>query len=254
MQKMKNIIKDLLFSLIPTLFCVLLYFFLFAMLLGNEVFVNYWILGLFYVAVLMLSFIITRNRILRVGTLIFSVFSKLYNIFSYTKEFSQKVLLKRLKMSKLLIVYIIILSLFFSMFDSFNSYETRNEVYNEIKDTKNSDQLMSLIQNKIIILKKKINNQDFENYCRENYTLNIGELSVIYIGNELKITTQDYYCIIDEKKARKLSKEENLKLCGTIGFLEYLLNLNLISKNEFKNYLKILKLKGFRLPKAYNKL
>ena len=128
------------------------------------------------------------------------------------------------------------------------------EVYNEIKDTKNSDQLMSLIQNKIIILKKKINNQDFENYCRENYTLNIGELSVIYIGNELKITTQDYYCIIDEKKARKLSKEENLKLCGTIGFLEYLLNLNLISKNEFKNYLKILKLKGFRLPKAYNKL
>ena len=134
MQKMKNIIKDLLFSLIPTLFCVLLYFFLFALLLSNEVFVNYWILGLFYIAMLMLSFIITRNRILRVGTLIFSAFSKLYGIFSYTKEFSQKVLLKRLKMSKLLIVYIIILSLFISMFDSINSYETRNEVYNEVGD------------------------------------------------------------------------------------------------------------------------
>lgn len=124
-----------------------------------------------------------------------------------------------------------------------------NEIYKEIKDTKNSDKLKSLIKNKTINLKQKINDKNFKDFCRKNYMLNVGELSVIYMGDKLKSTNQDYYCIIDEKKARKLSKEKNLKLCGTIGFLKYLLNLNLISGNEFVEYLKILKVKGFRLPK-----
>ena len=129
-----------------------------------------------------------------------------------------------------------------------------NEVYNEIKDTKNSVQLELMIQNKNFNLKKRINDKEFEDFCRENYILNIGELSVIYMGRKLKSIHQNCYCIIDEKKARKISKEYNLKLCGTIGFLEYLLNLNLISNNEFQEYLKFLKAKGFRLPKAYNEL
>lgn len=129
-----------------------------------------------------------------------------------------------------------------------------NEVYNEVKDTKNSDQLEKMIQNKNITLEKGINDKEFEDFCRENYILNIGELSVIYMGRKLKSTHQNCYCVIDEKKARKISKDYNLKLCGTIGFLEYLLNLNLISKSEFQEYLKFLKGKGFRLPKAYNKL
>jgi len=129
-----------------------------------------------------------------------------------------------------------------------------NEVYNEVKDTKNSDQLELMIQNKNITLKKRIIEKEFEDFCRENYILNIGELSVIYIGRKLKSMHQNCYCVIDEKKARKISKEYNLKLCGTIGFLELLLNLSLISNNDFQKYLKFLKAKGFRLPKAYNKL
>ena len=46
-----------------------------------------------------------------------------------------------------------------------------------------------------------------------------------------------------EKKARKLSKENNLKMCGKIGFLEH--HLNLIPENNFQKYLKLLKTKRF---------
>jgi len=129
-----------------------------------------------------------------------------------------------------------------------------NEVYNEIKDTKNSVNLELMIQNKNLNLNKRFNEKEFEDFCRENYMLNIGELSVIYMGRKLKSMHQNYYCVIDEKKARKISYEYNLKLCGTIGFLEHLLNLNLISKIELQESLHLLKAKGFRLPKVYSEL
>ena len=58
-----------------------------------------------------------------------------------------------------------------------------------------------MLQDKFLTLKKRINDKDFEDFCRENYTLNVRKLTINYMGKKLKSLYQNCYSVSDGKKS-----------------------------------------------------
>ncbi len=61
--------------------------------------------------------------------------------------------------------------------------------------------------------------------AQQRFSLGIGELSVIMLGQELKADV----LLIDDMKARKLAQEEGLAVLGCVGVLHDAFGLKLVS-------------------------
>ncbi|NPD89331.1 MAG: hypothetical protein HGN29_11445 [Asgard group archaeon] len=133
-RKLYNIAGEIFVSLIPITFSALFFINTYILLFGSENDINYWIFGLFCIVLLVFSLLLKKDRISKLGTLIILLFAKVYSILNYTRDFSRKVLIKEKGVSKLLVIFVMIISLFFSVHDSFVAFDTRNEAYNEIGD------------------------------------------------------------------------------------------------------------------------
>ena len=78
--------------------------------------------------------------------------------------------------------------------------------------------------------------------------LGSGETDVIAFGLYLQNKNEKYLCAIDEGKARKTAEKLGLKIIGTLGLLDTLLQKNVISKEEYIKYLRKLQNSTFRAP------
>ncbi len=136
LKKVKNIPKDLVYLSLPVIFCVILFILLLGISWTFEMTIieNAWILISFICSVLVFYFLILKDRLLSAGHTIIKLLSKRIPIFRYTKTLSQRILSKRLRISKLTIMFMLILSFSFSSLDSFKFYEVKNENYNQIGD------------------------------------------------------------------------------------------------------------------------
>ncbi len=93
-----------------------------------------WKLIVYFILILIFSFVITRDSLLKIGIAINSVFTKRNKIFRFTKQMSKKIILQRNLMFKLLVIYILLISASFSVIDSYKHYLIENEQFNQLCD------------------------------------------------------------------------------------------------------------------------
>jgi len=118
-----------------------------------------------------------------------------------------------------------------------------NGVLNELKKEETfqllssfSDKFTSLPEINIELLKLKF------------ISLGQGELEVIFWGLKFEKEGGDYVCVLDDKRARNAAKKLGLNYTGTIGLLNMLKELGILTPIEKNNLLKKLREFGFRMP------
>jgi predicted nucleic acid-binding protein len=70
--------------------------------------------------------------------------------------------------------------------------------------------------------------------------LHLGEASIIALAKELYDQGNENILIIDDLTARQIARTLNLKVTGTLGIIIKALRINLINKNESKEFVRIL--------------
>ena len=87
--------------------------------------------------------------------------------------------------------------------------------------------LTKLIDNDIII---KEDCEIFDLFKNKYFYLGKGEQSILSLGLKYKAQNKKYFCVLDDKKARKVASEMGLHIKGSIGLLHILKRKGLIEK------------------------
>jgi len=113
------------------------------------------------------------------------------------------------------------------------SKNVHNEYYQETTLWIDENILKKYIDNgKISIVKKDLTN-DIKKLNLRYPNLHEGELSIIALGIICKNLTKEYFCVIDDKNARKIAKNLELELTGSVGLIKLIKN----EKNWSSGYL-----------------
>ena len=124
-------------------------------------------------------------------------------------------------------------------------YILRNEIKTDL------DMLHEAIEKGEIRILPQIRDEDIEELRFRFPFLNRGELEVIWWGKYFKRVSKNYWCVLDDGKARKAAQKLEIEIIGTLGIIETLNELEIISKDERKEICEKLGNKGFRMPKGY---
>lgn len=104
-----------------------------------------------------------------------------------------------------------------------------------------------LIEKKVVIIINNLDENEIIDFNNRHPYLHQGEIEVILLGLELKQENADYLCVIDNGRARKVAKSYNINLIGTLGLLDILTELNIITSEEKSDIILELKKSGFRI-------
>ncbi len=120
-------------------------------------------------------------------------------------------------------------------------------VFGELESGRTSAKLKSsLSEGKIKILEDLPSEETLHFKNRHPY-LGIGEIEVILWWLKLKSDVNKHYCIIDDKKARKVAGKYQVVCTGTIGLIDLLQKKQAITKDERTEYINKLSVSGFRI-------
>ncbi|MHA1222261.1 MAG: hypothetical protein ACTSP3_03155 [Candidatus Heimdallarchaeaceae archaeon] len=134
LQRFKGIVKDLILLSIPIiLFTAILLLFI-AVSWDFEQNYKIWVIILVVVFLTFLYLLVLKDKLLLFGIFIISILGKKILIFKYARALSYKVLSKKLKLSKITIMFILILSFAFSFSDSFRASKIKSRDFNNIGD------------------------------------------------------------------------------------------------------------------------
>lgn len=81
--------------------------------------------------------------------------------------------------------------------------------------------------------------------------LDKGETQVLILGKELQKSGKECYCILDEGPATKVAVESQIAKKGTLGILNLLGDLGIISNEQKEKLLNILKQSTFRIKDSH---
>ncbi|RLG58728.1 hypothetical protein DRN86_05310, partial [Candidatus Geothermarchaeota archaeon] len=121
-------------------------------------------------------------------------------------------------------------------------------VLEELKNGKGFVKIQKDISSGKIKILESILETELNNFSKRYPSLHRGELEVIIQGLKLKDRAR---CILDDKRARKVSRSLGLRIIGTLGVLKLLKDNGAINQHEFEDILRELKQKGFRLPTKF---
>jgi len=113
-----------------------------------------------------------------------------------------------------------------------------DETYPHFKD---------LMEKKVVIIVNNLVENEIIDFNHKHPYLHQGEIEVILSGLELKRKNADYLCVIDNGRARKVAKSYNINLTGTLGLIDILTELNIITSEEKSDIILELKKSGFRI-------
>jgi len=128
-------------------------------------------------------------------------------------------------------------------------YELRipKGVFGELENGRTSEKLKtSISEGKIKILEDlpSVETLHFKN--RHPY-LGIGEIEVILWWLKLRSDANNNYCIIDDRKARKVAEKYQVVFTGTIGLIDLLQKKQAITQDERTETINKLSVSGFRI-------
>lgn len=131
------------------------------------------------------------------------------------------------------------------------SLNITQHVKKEFEKTGNVNKLESYFSNEII----KLEEVNFSPKLKMRYpNLGNGELSIIQWGLNLKGQCR-YYCILDDLLARKIAKNLDLSISGSIGLIIIVKDKNKYSKDKIEEIINSIDKSNFRISKnVLNKL
>lgn len=126
--------------------------------------------------------------------------------------------------------------------------DVEDEYYEKAGNNNNPNyNLNNLLSSQIIQKKPCVINDIFKT---RYFTLGKGEISIMSLALNYKEQDQEYYCVLDDKDARKIAQKLGLKVKGSIGLLLLLKEKGLlenpkelsekIAKSQFRISEKIL--------------
>ena len=123
------------------------------------------------------------------------------------------------------------------------------KVYEEIKRGKKSTilHLCDAIRKGIVKIDPDGTEDEINAMQRRNPKLDSGEIQVLLMGEECKEKDEEYYCVIDEGPGRQIAKRRSLCLQGTIGILNLLEALKIISPAKREILYRRLECSTFRI-------
>lgn len=132
-------------------------------------------------------------------------------------------------------------------------YELRmpKGVFSELEIGRTAEKLKSSIREGKIKILDDLAEGDILFFKNRYPYLGIGEIEVILWWLKLKSDSNKHYCIIDDKKARKVAGKYQVVFTGTIGLIDLLLKKQVITQNERTEFIKKLSVSGFRIKGIY---
>ncbi len=128
-------------------------------------------------------------------------------------------------------------------------YELRipKGVFRELENGRTSEKLKSsLAEGKIKIL-EDFSSEEVLLFKNRHPYLGKGEIEVILWWLKLKSDANKHYCILDDKKARKVAGKYQVVFTGTIGLIELLHKKQAITQTERTEFINKLSVSGFRI-------
>ena len=113
------------------------------------------------------------------------------------------------------------------------------------------DRLHKAVRNNEIDTLSQAPNEDIQTLKDRFPSLNRGELEVMWWGMHFKKCNETYSAVIDDGKARKCAQKLKIEITGTLGLIEILNDLEILSKKEKAIICRTLRSKGFRMPSDY---
>ena len=113
------------------------------------------------------------------------------------------------------------------------------------------DRLHKAVRNDEIGTLSQAPNEDIRTLKDRFPSLNRGELEVMWWGMSFKKCNETYSAVIDDGKARKCAQKLEIEMTGTLGLIEILNDLEILSKKEKAIICRTLRSKGFRMPGDY---
>ena len=120
-------------------------------------------------------------------------------------------------------------------------------VFNEIETGKTSDKLKSSIACGKIKVLPSLPEEEILRFKNRYPYLGNGEIEVILWWLKLKSAVNKNYCIIDDKKARKVAEKYKVVFTGTIGLIDLLFKKQVIAHDGREALLKKLEGSRFRM-------
>ncbi|MHA1622598.1 MAG: hypothetical protein ACTSVO_10685 [Candidatus Heimdallarchaeaceae archaeon] len=134
LERLLSFFKEIGILIIPSVMCVLFYIILTGTLREFEISFKIWKIVLYFILILAFSYLISKETLLKTGFLITSKITRKVKLFKYTKHLSKKLLLQKNLLSKLIVIFVLLISTSFSVLDSYNHYLSKNEQFNQISD------------------------------------------------------------------------------------------------------------------------
>ncbi len=128
-------------------------------------------------------------------------------------------------------------------------YELRipKGVFGELENGRTSEKLKSSISEGKIKILEDLPSEDTLRFKNRHPYLGIGEIEVILWWLKLKSDASKHYCIIDDKKARKVAGKYQVVFTGTIGLIDLLQKKQAITQEERTESINKLTVSGFRI-------
>jgi len=121
-------------------------------------------------------------------------------------------------------------------------------VYEELKPDGNFKQIDWDVKNGVISILDEVPQGELMRLRFRFPSLHDGELEVIWWGRKFHSEGENYFCVLDDKTARKSASRFELRITGTIGILNLLNELEVITKEQKKELCISLVKSGFRFP------
>lgn len=113
------------------------------------------------------------------------------------------------------------------------------------------DRLHKAVRDNEIDTLSQAPNEDIQTLKDRFPSLNRGELEVMWWGMHFKKCNETYSAVIDDGKARRCAQKLKIEITGTLGLIEILNDLEILSKKEKAIICRTLRSKGFRMPSDY---
>ncbi len=128
-------------------------------------------------------------------------------------------------------------------------YELRipKAVFSELENGRTSEKLKSSIAKGKIKILDDFSSEEALHFKNRHPYLGKGEIEVILWWLKLKSDANKHYCILDDKKARKVAGKYQVVFTGTIGLIELLHKKQAITQSERTEFINKLSISGFRI-------
>jgi len=121
-------------------------------------------------------------------------------------------------------------------------------VYEELKFDRNFRQIDGDAEEGAISILGEVPESELMSLKFRFPSLHDGELETIWWCREFHLEGEEYFCVLDDKTARKSASRFGLRIKGTIGILNLLNELEIITREQKRGLCLSLVKAGFRFP------